>query len=119
MADSTISFEIRLRTAGTGQLPAARIIDRFRPDPEALELCRGWLHAHGGVAHSTGFSLACSIAPEAFELLFGVRVRAVKRGAGPSAWRVEGAIRVPEEIAAFVEEVTLPPPPEFFSDPSA
>lgn len=113
MPDSTVSFEILLRTAGSGQLPTAGTIDRFRPDPKVVESCRHWLHTHGVVAHPTGFSLACSASPAVFESLFGVKLVALDPVPGAPRWRIEGTLRVPDTLSAWVDDVTLPPPPEF------
>src|SRR5882724_5852118 len=107
MPDSLVHFEVLLRSGGTGRQPTARNVDQFRPDPEALDRCRRWLCAHGVTAHATDFSLACSASPRVFESLFGVKLIALEPAPGQPVWHVDGTIRVPGEIAALVEDVTL------------
>ena len=106
---AAVTFEVQLRTAGTGRIPTPQTIDQFRVDPEAAERCRRWLHGRGVTAHATDFSLACSAPPMVFESLFKVKLKS----AGPG-WQMDGPIHVPEEIAPMVEDVTIPPAPEFF-----
>jgi hypothetical protein len=113
MAESTVAFEVLLHVPGSGQWPLPGTIDRFRPDPEVMEACRHWLQAHGVVAHPTGFSLACSATRVVFESLFGVKLFALKPMPGSPRWRMEGTLRIPEQLSAWVQNVTLPPPPEF------
>ncbi len=91
------------------QVAMVQTIGRFRADPDAAERGRRWLQARGVTVHATAFSLACSAPPEVFESLFNVKL-----SAAGAAWKVAGKIRVPEEIAPLVEDVTLPQPPEFF-----
>jgi hypothetical protein len=49
-----------------------------------------------------------------FEALFGVKLVAIDAAPGCPPWRMVGSLRVPTDIAALVEDVTLPPAPEFF-----
>ena len=78
-----------------------------------MESCRHWLHAHGVVAHPTGLSLACSASSAVFESLFGVKLVALDPVPGAPRWRIEGTLRIPDTLSAWVEDVTLPPPAEF------
>jgi hypothetical protein len=114
MPNATVPFEVVLRTPGSGHIPTVHSIDQFRPDPENLELVRRWFHVRGAVCHATSFGLACSAAQAVFEGLFGVKVRQVEMALGGTAWEVDGAIRVPLEIASVVEDITLSRTPEFF-----
>jgi hypothetical protein len=109
-----VSFEIVLRTPGSGRIPTVQNIDQFRPDPEKLEFVRRWLHARGVVAHATGFGLACSATATVFEGLFGVTLRPLEEVAGGAAWQVDGPICLPPEIAGLVDEVILSRTPELF-----
>jgi hypothetical protein len=111
MRGESVAFEILLRSAGSGRRPTVRNIDQFRPDPESLELVRRWLIARGVDAHATEFGIACSAPPALFEKIFAAR----PLPAGPASpeWRLDGSIRIPAEIAAHVEDVTLSQRPEW------
>jgi hypothetical protein len=114
MPDALVSFEVVLRTPGSGRIPTVQNLDQFRPDPEKLEFVRRWLHARGVVAHTTGFGLACSAPATVFESLFGAQLRPAEEVAGAAAWQLDGPIRLPAEIAGLVEEVVLSRTPELF-----
>jgi len=92
----------------------AENIRTFRPDPEHTDLVRRWLQERGVVTHATDFSLACSAPPAVFEQLFAVKLVAFDKVPGGAAWKVAGRIRVPEETATLVEDITLPRAPELF-----
>lgn len=111
---STVAFEVLLRSKGSGRSATSRNVEQFRADPEAAERVRRWLHAHGVTAHATDFSIACTAPPKIFESLFGVELRPIKGPKKVPRWSVDGQIRIPEEIAEFVENVTLSMMPEFF-----
>lgn len=109
-----VAFELLLRSKGSGRTPTSRNLDQFRADPEAAERVRRWLHAHGVTAHSTEFTVAGAAPRKIFESLFGVRLRPNKAKTRLGDWSVEGHVRIPEEIADLVENVTLSVTPELF-----
>ena len=107
MPGPPVNFDVLLRSEGTGHVPTTRNIAQFRPDADAIEKCSQWLSARGVDVHATVFSLACSSSPAVFESLFEVKLVAAAPVPGRPAWQVEGAIRVPTEIATLVEDITL------------
>ena len=94
----TVSFEVLFRTPGSGKRPTAETRAQFRPDPAAVQLAQRWLEGKGVTCHPTGFSLACTASTGVFKSLFGGK----------------HAPRVPAELAPWVEDVNVPPPPELF-----
>jgi hypothetical protein len=114
MADPLVNFDVLLRSKGTGHVPTTENIANFRPEPEAVHKCSRWLRARGVKVHPTTFSLACSAPVAVFESLFEVKLAAIAPVPGRPPWRVDGVIRVPKEIAAFIEDVVLTPNPELF-----
>lgn len=110
----TVAFEVLLRSNGAGRTPTSRNLDQFRADSEVAERVRRWLHARGVTAHSTEFTVACTAPRKIFESLFGVRLRPRKEITKLGCWAVQGEIRIPEEIADLVEDVTLSVMPEIF-----
>ena len=110
-----VGFDVLLRTQRGGQQPHLETIGNFRPDPDAVERCRKWLVAHGVTCTPANFSLACSAPGQLFASLFGVQVLPnPQNGPGKPAVLLKGTIRLPSEIAEWVDQVTLTAPPEFF-----
>jgi hypothetical protein len=79
-------------------LPSAATRAKFRPAADAVQSALQWLEARGATCHSTGFSLACTAPATLFRSLFG----------SPDA------LRVPAGLAAWVDEISVPTPPDFF-----
>jgi hypothetical protein len=95
---AVVSFEVLFRTAGSGTLPSAATRETFRPGPDAVQSARHWLEARGATCHDTGFSLACTAPATLFRSLFGgLDTR-----------------RVPAGLAPWVDEISVPRPPDFF-----
>lgn len=102
---------VHSRASAAELLPSLETIEEFRPPAEWIERCRLWLSDQQVTCHRTDFGLACEASPEVFEELFSARLAP---GEGPEGgWRVESDIEIPEPIADIVEQVTVPPAPEW------
>jgi hypothetical protein len=110
-----VTFEVLLRTAGSGRQPHLGNLGDFQPKPDAIERCRRWMVLHGVNCRPANFSLACSAPGQVFASLFSVNIsRNPNSGPGQPSVLVYGDIRVPAEIADIVDQVNLPAAPEFF-----
>jgi hypothetical protein len=103
-----VAFDLLLK-APAGDVPAsAETIDQLRPSPANVESCVRWLGRHGAECHRTGFGVAGEMPVRAFEKLFHVKLGGDKSPAsGPP-------IPIPEEIASYVDQITVTPRPEMF-----
>lgn len=112
--DTAVDFELLLRAAGSGGTPHIETIDRFRPRPEDIEFCRRWLSARGVTCFPSDFSLVCRAPKELLESLFSTKIEAQTKGPGMPGWRFLSDPIPPAEIAAYIEQVEIPAPPELF-----
>ncbi len=97
MAEDLVQFDVLVAPEGEGPGRAPP-----RPSRARLEECRRWFADHGAACHPTGFGLACTMAREAAEQLFGARL-------SPGA-----DLRAPPEIRHLVLQITVPKEPELF-----
>ncbi len=118
MKPDSVAFEIILRSGGTGHTPSVHNLSKFQPDPEAIVKCRRWLSEKGITTDDTGFSLACSAPAAVFEAAFKVKLQPVKVGQSRKSWRLKGAVTIPAELDALIEDVCLQQPPDFFPAPA-
>lgn len=108
-----LSFDVLLRSLGTGRRPTLKNIDDFRAPAEKIEKCKRFLVGRGVTCHVTPFGLGCSAPVETFETLFKVKLKAGGPVRGAPVFQIEGTIRTPQEIEELVEQVTLTVEPEF------
>lgn len=109
-----IEFDILVCAGTSVETPAVSNIDRFRPDPEDVENCRRWLDSKGVACYITEFGLACSASRQIFESIFSTQVKRSRQGSGKPPWQLLTDPVPPPEIADYIEEVTVPAPPELF-----
>jgi hypothetical protein len=77
--------------------------------PERAEAARHALEKHGfKVTEGNLNTLSVSGAPETFEDVFGLHVRAPETNVGAHA------TRMPDDLRGYVADVFVMPPPEFF-----
>ena len=110
----TVSFDVLLRSPGSGRAPSVTNIDQFRPPSDAIEKVLRFLIAKGMVCHSTDFGLACTAPRTLFESLFSVRLQSVDAQPGMPAWQISGTPKLPREIADLIEQFTIATSPESF-----
>jgi hypothetical protein len=108
-----ISFDILLKSAGTGRFPHVGNIDLFRPPPGNIEKCHRWLASKGVTCHPTEFGLVCGAPAGLFEILFSTKVKRNISGSGTPSWECISPPRLPPEIEEYVEQITISAPPEW------
>lgn len=96
--------------------PSVATIDEFKPKVVDIDRAERWFADHGVTVYKTDFGLSCTAPREVFESIFEVRLSS---RADPSSGTVfflpEGlTLRIPEELAIIVDQVTLTVSPEFF-----
>lgn len=94
----SIYLDVLVRAHDSPERITVENIGRARPDPDVVERCRRWLAARGLECHATDFGVVCKGHREQVARVFGSAT----------------APRPPAEIARFVEQVSVTPPPEFF-----
>lgn len=110
----TVQFDVLLKSPGSGQTPNVANIDQFRVAPETIEKCRRWLASQGVDCGATDFGLACRADKAVFERLFGTELRPRTKAPGTPPWQCVSAPQAPPEIREYVEQVSIPAPPELF-----
>ncbi len=109
-----VSFDVLLRTAGSGRIPTVENIHEFHASAEEIEKCRRWFASQGITCHATQFGLACNAKRESFESIFGVRLTPTQGGPGVRSHQMSGEPKPPAEIADLIDQITLSAPPELF-----
>jgi hypothetical protein len=114
MAEETVSFDILLRSAGSGEEPDMAIIDRFHAAPADVMRCRRWLEDHQATVHVTEFGLSCAMAKDRFESLFEVALNPTEHRPGEPQFQMSSSPKSPPEIEDLVDQITIMGEPEFF-----
>ena len=112
-AEESISFDVLLRSQHPGTEASKETLDKIRPSAETGQRALRWLEQHGVRCHDLEFSLACQAPRAVFEKLFAVTLKQHKTSDG-AAWLPTSTPVIPQAIAAWVEEVTIAPPPTYF-----
>ena len=97
-ASADIHFELMFRVDPQAGPPSAATVERYRPDPSAVQAVRAWLGQQGIHSHDTGFGVAATAPAALFERHFGRRTDP----------------QVPQALSGWVQRVILPPPPALF-----
>jgi hypothetical protein len=114
VVEETVSFDILLRSAGSGGEPDISTIERFRASPADVARCRRWLEDHNVTVHVTEFGLSCAVTKDRFESLFEVALKPTDHRPGEPQFQMSSAPRSPREIEEFVDQITIMGEPEFF-----
>lgn len=93
-----IQVEITVKAPSRPEVVTAANVHEAKPRPEDIERCRRWVAARGLDAFATDFTVVCEGTPEQIADLFGDAEQPV----------------APLEIAEFVDQVTVPRPPDLF-----
>jgi len=109
-----IGFDILLKAPASGKTAHVGNIDKFKPPPENIVKCHRWLAAKGVTCHATDFGLACQAPAEQFESLFSTKVKRTSSTAGDPGWHCLSPPKAPPEIEAYVDQISIPAPPEFY-----
>ena len=109
-----VSFDLLLRTAGSGRIPTVENIHEFHAPAEEIEKCRRWFASQGITCHATQFGLACTATRESFESIFSVRLTPTQGGPGAHSHQMSEEAKPPPELADLIDQITLSAPPEFF-----
>jgi hypothetical protein len=96
----SISFTVLLLGETTDTQAAD--IHKLRPKPGVVDFCLRRLSELGVTCHRLDFGLACEASAGLFENLFGVTV---------TEYEVSGEPQPPEEIAQYVDQITIDRPP--------
>lgn len=108
-----VAFDVLLK-ASTEAEPNLATVPALRVSPEVVNRCRLWFGRRGVEVYSTDFGLACRAPRSVFESLFGVHLERTEESPGMPNFAIKGSIRMPSEIAEFVDQITLTASPEFF-----
>ena len=109
-----VGFDILMRAPASGKTPNIDNIDQFKPPPENIVKCHRWLASRGVTCHPTDFGFACSAPVDIFETLFHTKVKRSKSAPGVPSWSCSPPPKAPHEIEEYVDQITIPAPPEFF-----
>ncbi len=110
-----IGFDVLLKSSASGGMPSLNNIEQFKPPQENIAKCNRWLTSKGVTCHATDFGLACSAPAELFETLFSTKVKYTRSSPGAPCWHSTSHIKVPLEIAEYIDQISISAPPEFFS----
>ena len=100
MTETTIQFEVMVRSEGTGRTATLDTLHRFRPPPDKIREVVAWLQHRGFVCHPSDYVIVCSGEPTLVNEVFQ---------------RTEdGALSIPDDLRHLVEQITLCAPPEYF-----
>ena len=118
MSEGNLSAQVLLRPAsGGGDRPAtADTVAGSLPPAASVELARSFFGSRGfevSPAFATSFSISAPAAT--YQAVFGLPVRPAPGGVtvGGKAADALPLDRLPAEVAAAVQEVVFPPPPDF------
>ena len=109
-----IGFDILLKAPASGKTPHIDNIDQFKPPQENIVKCHRWLAAKGVTCHSTDFGLACKAPVALFETLFSTKVNRGNSAPGEPNWHCLSPPKAPREIEEYVDQISIPAPPEFY-----
>lgn len=114
MSAERVNFDILLRPEVSVVESGVASLDSLKPAQENIVRCQRWFSAHGVEAHATEFGLACRAPKEVFEMLFSVILEPTDGGAGQPALEMRNVPSPPEDIADFVDQISLAVAPELF-----
>jgi len=111
-----VQFDVLLRGHNGAGTPSVATIDNFKPKFDDIVRTERWFTAHGVTVYKTEFGLSCSAPREVFESIFDVKLSSrTDPGSGTVFYLPEGSsLRIPEELADIIDQVTLTVSPEFF-----